>query len=459
MTSTEATLPVESSRRGGWRSAIAFLSRPIVFGAYIPTIALLNAFVGVALPMVMTPMQFGEYALAVTLFQYGLIFDCGSAQLIDRWIPPALEIGRLDEVERLSQSLLWVRLYIGLFLFAAAAAALAALSSRNMLPFSLTEGILSAGAGILYMVALGPGNIYRAVSARRNYAFAMGTLSLGLFIARPLGIITGGLVGCFSALTVWYFAFAIFFNLKMPPKLAARPSPRQALRLVAMGLPFFATSFVWAFYLTANRWFASQDLNIQIFGHFAFSANVFSLLVGVLGGFSAFYYPTIVGRIAQGKPFAQSRRIMIDFSKLLLALGAVVAIGIALATPLLANIYPQYSQSVSSVRILLAAVPVAVLASWLMPISLSAGRRPWIDGLIVYPIATAILFGAMRVLAARFEDIGAAAASIISALPLVLMLLLQLRFTHILKTSALVLLMALTTAMTVGLLTLAWLIK
>jgi len=459
VTSTDLGLPAEPRR--GWNrwSPIAFLSRPLVYGTFLPAISLLNALVGMLLPMLMTPHVFGEYALAVTLFQYGLIFDCGAGQLADRWIPPAFARGQFDEVERLGQRLLWVRLYIGTVLFVTAIVGLTALEALDQLPFGFWAGVLSASAGIFYMVALGPGFIYRALSKRRNYALAIGILSFGLVFARPFGLFAGGLTGCFFALALWYLAFAFLFHWQMPPRLKTRPSPVEAASSVVLGLPFFATSFVWAFYLTANRWFASRLMEPGIFGHFAFSTNIYTLLIGAIGGLSAFYYPRIVGRIAHEDKFALSQVITVDCGKLTFAVGGIVAIGIILATPLLALIYPQYYESVSTVRMLLAAVPATVLVAWLLPISLSAGQRPWIDGLLIYPAATAILYVAIRVLFQRFGDIGAAAASTASALPLLGMLLVQLRHTRILSTGAAAALMGITTIVTAALCALTWAIK
>ncbi len=437
---------------------VAFLSKPWVYGAFIPSIMILNAAIGMLLPMLMSPQLFGEYALVVTFFQYGLIFDMGLSQLTDRWIPAALGRKEFEEAERLGQRFLWLRLYIGIGVFAASATIMVGLASLRQLPFGLGAGLLSALAGILYMCALGPGFIYRARSARRNYAFAIGILSLGLCIARPAGLLAGGLIGCFLALALWYLFFLLLFHWRMPPRLRYRPSIAASLGLVAQGLPFFATSIIWSFYLTANRWFASDLMAPEAFGHFAFGANIYSLLVGAASGFSAFYYPKIVGRIASEAHFALSRTLMMDCSKLILGVGGIVAIGILLAAPLLELIYPKYYQGVATVRVLLVAVPAMAFASWLLPLSLSSGRKPWIDGLLIYPSATAILYLAIHLLKGPLGIDGIAGASIITALPLVTMQLLQLRHADILKTSALTVLLAVTILVTSALCLLVWII-
>ncbi len=438
---------------------IAFLSKPWVYGAFIPGVTLLNAAVGMLLPMFMSPLLFGEYALVVTLFQYGLIFDLGLGQLADRWIPAALGRQEFEEAEHLGQRFLWLRLYIGVAVFGASAATMVGLAALHELPFDLGAGLLSALAGILYMCALGPGFIYRAHSRRRNYAFAIGALSLGLCLARPAGLLAGGLIGCFLALALGYFVFLCLFHWRMPPRLNTRPSISEAFALVVQGLPFFATSIVWSFYLTANRWFASDLISREAFGHFAFATNIFSLLVGAVGGFSAFYYPKIVGRIASESRFALSGKLTRDCSKLILGVAGIVAIGIVLAAPLLELIYPKYYQSVAPVRVLLAAVPAMAFASWLLPLSLSSGRRPWIDGLVIYPSATAILYLAIHALKGPLGVDGIAGASVIAALPLVAMQLFQLRHADILKTSALAALLGLTTLVTSGLCLLTWLMR
>jgi O-antigen/teichoic acid export membrane protein len=309
------------------------------------------------------------------------------------------------------------------------------------------------------MVSLGPGFIYRARSARRNYAFAIGILSLGLVIARPAGMLAGGLVGSFLALALWYLVFVVFFHWRMPARLAFRPAPRTALMLTLRGLPFFATSFVWAFYVTANRWFASHLMDARPFGHFAFSANIYSLLIGAVGGLSAFYYPKIVGRIASEPAHALSGRLLWDLLRLTLAIGVIMAVGIVLARPLIALIYPSYISSVSSAQVLLTAVPAMVLIAWILPISLSSGRRPWIDGLVAYPAATLILYIAIRILSPMFGDIGTAAASIASALPLLLGLLAQLVHARILRLTDACLIFAATSAITGGLCALNWIVQ
>src|ERR1700753_2715373 len=84
------SVDLQPKARPLFQALAALVSNPVVYGAFIPTITLLNAMVGILLPALMTPSVFGEYSLASTIFQYGLIFDCGSGQLSDRLISAAI---------------------------------------------------------------------------------------------------------------------------------------------------------------------------------------------------------------------------------------------------------------------------------------------------------------------------------------------------------------------------------
>jgi O-antigen/teichoic acid export membrane protein len=302
---------------------------------------------------------------------------------------------------------------------------MALIAASGRLPFDLWAGLLSAFAGLIYMVALGPACIQRARSERRNYAVAIATLSGGLVVARLGGLALGGIVGCFVALALWYSGFAALFTRLMPPRMALRPTTGEVIRLVGRGSPLFVTSFLWVFYTTSNRWIASGALTPDDFIPFAFGANILTLLVGALGGLSALWYPAILqsltrdGRLASRR-IARDVTILVGVATLLSAGGAVCArFGIHL-------LFPHFVDAVPTIRVFLAAMPVLALSSWLMPVSLSAGRRPWIDGVLVYPLATAVLAACIVLLYRSFGVAGAAWASAASALVLTAMQLLLL---------------------------------
>lgn len=440
-----------------YQSKIKYLmSKPVVFGCFIPIVTLLNALVGLALPRLMNAQGFGEYALVVTLFNYGLIFDLGVSQIIDRKIPIFLGSGRLDLAKNEGDRLLWLRLYIGIAAFAIVASVLVVLDFFSELSFNLTAGILATFAGLADMIALGPACIFRAKSLKSNYAVTTSILLLGLVIARVGGLIFGGLIGCFTALAVWYVTFAVLFNKNSKINTNFMPNRQESWEIIKVGIPFFITSFIWAFYVTGNRWVASFLIDKNQFGIFAFSANIFSLLVGAIGGFSAFYYPRIAENISNSDNFAVSGKLLRDLCRLLSVVAVVVALGIILSNFLVNLVYPQYTSGISTARIILVAVPPMVLASWLMPISLSGGGRPLFDGLLIYPVATAILAIAIVFFHNIMGIQGAAIASTVSALPLVGMQLCLLYYYKILRGNDVLIIMSLTTLWSTILGTLTW---
>jgi O-antigen/teichoic acid export membrane protein len=409
------------------------LARPMVFGSLIPIVTVLNAVVGMLLPKLMVPRIFGEYSLVVTLFNYGLIFDFGVSQIIDREIPAKLGLGRSELARKIADRLLWVRLIIAAVTFVSACAALAVLARTDRLPFGLAAGVLATFAGLADMVALGPACIYRANSQRRAYALRIAILLSGLIFARLGGLIAGGVDGCFAALSIWYVGCGFWFHRNMPLRAAERPTRRETASFIAQGMPFFTTAIIWSFYVTENRWVASFLIPPDQFGQFAFSANIFSLLVGAAGGFSAFYYPKVVERIAGGGAWSMSRALTRDLAAVVGATVVVMAVGVALAGSVVPVVYPGYASGITTIRVILVAVPPMVLASWLMPISLSVGNRPLIDGLIIFPVAAISLAVAMSLFYGRSGDAGAAWASTISAFALIAMQLLMLRYTKVLR--------------------------
>lgn len=87
-----------------------------------------------------------------------------------------------------------------------------------------------------------------------------------------------------------------------------------------------------------------------------------------------------------------------------------------------------------------------VLASWLMPVSQSAGSRPWVDGFVIFPLATVLLGLASAILERSFGVEGIAWASTASAIPLVAIQLAALHLGKILHLRHAATLMAVTIA-------------
>ena len=395
-----------------------FGQRRVLLFAMMPALTVVNALVGLSLPALLGPARFGEYAIVVTLSQYGLIFDFGLSQLIDRRVPVLLSAGRLAEMDSFIGDALWLRLYIAAVAFVCGTAILLGAGAGNVLPFGIGAGVLSLTAGLLSMLVLGPAAVYRATSRRRAFAVVNIACSVTLAIARPGGIIVGGIAGCFGALAVFYLALASLLQMKMHLALSQRPSPGRAWSLLAQGAPLLVTSLVWAFYMTANRWMVSFETSQVELGRFAFGSNVVCLIVGAVGNLAQFYYPRVVTRFAAEGAFSMSRSVTRDFCLLAVLVGAGTAVGIVAGPWLIDEFYPRFAGSEGAVRLLLVATPSLVVASWLMPLSLSTTARPWVEGVVIYPAALVLLLLATQ-LGYRIGGItGAASGLAVSALPL-----------------------------------------
>ncbi len=406
-------------------------SRSLLLFAAMPALSGLNAVVGLVLPALLGPADFGQYSIAVTLFQYGLIFDFGVSQLIDRRVPILASTNSPDLAGFVAETL-WLRIYIAGAVMLCGAALLLALSVKGLLPFSAPAGLLSLAAGLSFMLGLGPMAIYRATSQRREFARASAACGVVLAVARPVGMLLAGIVGCFAGLLACYAALAAVLQAKMPIAYADRPSPRRAALLLLQGLPLFATSFVWAFYMTANRWVVSFLAPPVELGHFAFAANIVYLIIGTVAALSQFYYPAIVGRAGTGGSFCMSRVVARDLCILAVVTALPTAIGIVAGPRMIELAYRTFVGSESAVRIILIATPSLIVSSWLMPLSLATSARPWIEGAVTYPVALAVLIAATWA-GFRMDGIAGAAWGLSISAPVLLALqLANLRFTRLL---------------------------
>lgn len=425
--SSRAALRHRLARPGGMRALLLYAS--------MPGLSAVNAAVGLLLPALLGPAQFGQYAIAVTLFQYGLILDLGMSQLLDRRLPLLMDDGATPQRQAFVHDVLWIRLYTAATALALGAAGLAGAAMLGSLPFPIEAGILSLAAGLAFMLALGPMCVWRATSQRVPFARWNVACALILAVGRPAGMIAGGLLGCFGALAVGYAALATRLNWSMPLRHAKLPGPRLTARLLAEGAPLFATSFVWAFYMTANRWVVSILAQQVELGQFAFGSNVVYLIVGTVGALAQLHYPAIVTRAAAGARHAVSAQLCRDLSLLAVLMTVPSAVGIAAGPRLIDIFYPTFAGAELSVQRLLVAVPALVVASWLMPLSLSTAARPWIEGVLIYPAALVVLVAATWLGFAGGGIAGAAWGLAASAMPLVAMQLVNLRQIGLLDTA------------------------
>ena len=446
----------------GWRPVLSRVAvalsparrRSFLVYAAIPALSVLNAVVGLLMPAILGPSSFGEYSLAVTLFQYGLIFDFGLAQIIDRRVP-VLVVQAPSDLDGFVATALGTRLYIAVGSAIVFGLALIGLAAGGRLPFRLADGLLSLAGGLCFMLALGPMSVSRAMSQRR--AFAVASIACGLVLAagRTGGVLIAGTTGSFVALLVGYGVIAATLR-RGAAWSSGRPSLRDARALVFAGLPLFITSLVWAVYMTANRWVVSSVTGAVELGHFAFGANVLALLVGTIAAMAQLYYPAVVTRVAAGAPYSMSARVLRD----LVALGAGVAImavaGIVAGPTLIDFAYPKFIESGGLIRIFLVGLPGLVVSSWLMPLALSTAARPWLEGVLTYPLGLCALVVLTKVGFQVGGLPGAAWGSVGAALILLLLQVVGLRQSRLMSLPHAAALLGVTAALTAILSALAW---
>ncbi len=423
--------------------------RALLFYSAMPGLSALNAGIGLLLPLLLEPVAFGQYALVVTLFQYFLVFDFGLSQLTDRQVPKMIAgPDPASAMPPFRQSVLWTRLYIAVLVLVLGGIGAVLLASRAP-GFPAVAAWLSLAAGIMFMIVLGPASFYRAASERGAFGRINMAVMLILAVTRPVGLLLGGINGCFALLALAYAALAVQVQAGMRLVWADRPGATVSLALMRQGLPLFLTSFVWAFYMTANRWVVSGLADSADTGHFAFGSNVVTLVIGAVGSLSQFYYPRIVTRCAAEGPFAVSATLRRDFMLLALAMAVPTALGILIGPTLVSLLYPKFQSSIPVMLWFLLAVPSLVVASWLMPLALSTGAHPWRESL-VYPVALTILLVVTRVGFDAAGITGAAIGLVASAIPLLLLQLWSLHRAALFRGRDALAVLAVTTAVTIA---------
>src|SRR5262249_39177724 len=89
---------------------------PVTYrGAYVISTPVLNALaiaVGLVIPGLLGPAEFGRYVVVELFSRYFVIADVGLGQLLDRRIPPLVVRGDNTAVELITQHVLWARVLV-----------------------------------------------------------------------------------------------------------------------------------------------------------------------------------------------------------------------------------------------------------------------------------------------------------------------------------------------------------
>ena len=366
-------------------AAVGWISHPGAYALGGPLLNGLAILVGLVIPALLGPTEFGRYVVAELFGRYLVLADLGLVQLLDRRIPPLVALGKEDQALRAAQEILWARIIVGGAFGATIVALFALFAFTGSFNVALPAALCSAAYGLLSLIAVGPVGVWRAASHYRSFTLSFALLNIGLSIPRLIGALLGGVTGCFLLLAIWYGLGAICLHSYMPLKRATRPSLRRVSGLVAESLPLFAAGLGWALYLVANRLIYSTISRETELGHFAFGSSILTVLVISLAMPASAYYPKLAGKLATADRFRYSRKILRDFALVSLVGWACSACAIILIPRAITQLYPAYVEAADATRILLASCPPIVVAFWLMQLIVAIGRTPWADALTVYP--------------------------------------------------------------------------
>jgi O-antigen/teichoic acid export membrane protein len=375
----------------GLRQSLGAAS-PTAFVLYgsLPVLTVMGALVSLIIPRVLGPAQFGQYSLVEALFRYGVTFDLGLSLLVDRRLPALRATVGERELSAFSTTILWFRLYIAFAAVALGALVLLLLSIADALPFRWALGMTALTAGVLGMLVFGPTSIERALSHRRNFAILYAGGLTVLSLGRLVGVLTGGVMGCFAVMGACYFALTVYshwgilHSREQADAISARASFRESV-------PLFLTTYAYTLTITSNRWVVASRADPDSFGHFAFGTSVITLLVGVVGGMAQLWYPFLARQLAMGEAAFVSRRVLRDMGGLAIAAAIISMMGVWLSPWLISLIYPKFGSSLGVIRIILASFPAATITAWLLPLALATGARPWLDGVLLYFAALVLL--------------------------------------------------------------------
>jgi O-antigen/teichoic acid export membrane protein len=353
------------------------LNRPFTYAIASPLLSLASAGVGLLVPALLDPLQFGVFVLVSTVFQYAQIFDLGMAQLMDRtWGRQGVTEPR--ETEAMVGSILWLRLYIVL----ATTAALVGTVLLVGIPGAPSWTLLLAGlGGVLFTASMGPVTLYRARADCAPFTISAIALQLGMVLPRLIGLAAAGVTGCFAALLAWYSMTALVLNKRAAAAYGRPPGASRSLSLIGSAAPLALNVMLLSAFLTVHRWVSASVSTPEEFGLYAFGMNLLAMIVGAMAPIGQVYYPRRVQQIAVDGLSRVRDRIGIDMGLLLVTMIAGCTLGQFLMPYLIDLVFPHYHEALRVAQIsLLALVPITIV-TWMMPLLLSVCEKPWLNSL------------------------------------------------------------------------------
>jgi hypothetical protein len=354
-----------------------WLARPITYTVCTPLLTIAGAATTIAAPILLDATSFGQFALLISIFQYGTDFDLGLARLADR----LLHRSDIDVVATL-ESILLGRL--------AVAGGLAIVVSILGVFYGLLA-ILSGLAGIAVMLTNGPITVYRARSQIAQFTSASLLLQFGLSLPRFIGLMLGGISGCVIAMLGWFSMTALVVNAPLLHRSVLHRFHWQQLRqLFTQSLPLFVLSSAWAVYLLANRWMSFViSATPADAGLFAFGANLMLVGLGVVSLVAQTYYP---------RHLVNRNRTALYNELVVLAVLALVG---CLIVDLMCRfaldwMFPHFiGAEAATAATCFSGIPFG-LCAWLIPMVIALTGRPLREGLLVFGLCLIALYGCMH---------------------------------------------------------------
>lgn len=365
----------------------AIFDRPATYAIGAGILSVLGAATTLLAPRLLDPAAFGVFALLTSLFLYAGKTDLGLSQLADREI--AVREMDLTESAIAIMRLLWITTLTVILVGASAG-----YFGAGWMEASPTATVLAITGGALAMVANGPATIHRAASHVRQFTVIALTLQAGLTFPRLLGLIYGGVTGCFTALAIWYGILSIILakpGLYIGPRRIRARKILDVVSVLRAGIPLFAFNALWLFYLTSNRWFATFVNSSVELGLFALGTSLSFVGLSIIATVAQVRYPRLLSQMRSSGPHGASalleREILIVTSTL--ALVGLIAI---YTTPHIVPIaFPGYEAAIQSVVALAAGTVSLGALAWTMPMAIVLSRNPGTDATWLFIPALVIL--------------------------------------------------------------------
>lgn len=368
------------------------LKSPRGYALIVPSVNALVAATGLFIPWFLEPTVFGQFILVSTFVQYLWLLDLGTSQLATRTAARLKQAGLKKPFGVRVQGILWARLYLATIATALAIALALAVEDKFQVPLPMPATLLAIAAGSALFVVTGHLALYRGLSDFTHFTSNNAVAQLGLTVPRVLALLFGGLSTCFAVLIVWFGAVAANMLHRDPLRSRYRPSVARVWRTILEAFPLFVSVSLWSVFMMANRWFVADLVDPETYGQFSFAAAVLGLYAGTFGTIAQAYYPKLSAEAYVAEPFALSPRVVGDALKLAALISLLSAIGVLAARPVVPVVYPAYTAAVPALKVFLVAGIPMIVASWLMPIAMSARTRPSREIAAVYLFAIGSLW-------------------------------------------------------------------